>query len=389
MDMSVVTKSVEEIATLARQTGANVDKQLAEFTEYKRATDQRVLDLEQKMVTAQRAPARGNREPIVQIAKQLVESEGVRALVGRKALQVSVPIAQSLRTVLKSLITNEGQDEGASPGFGVPSAPDFIAPIPLQAPGRKLLVLNALRHLPVQGATVVVPRVTGSNDGSAVQAYEGAGKGESTVAFEGAPMPLPTVATYANVSRQVLEDVTSLTEFLGMWLRYFVLRRLENLVIAGTGDSDDKISGLITMGTACEPGLEHAADNILFAAESALPAYGYSPSLIILNNSDYVNILSARTTIKGYQGPGWASGINTTLWGIPVVPSVGCTQGKAIVLDGNLVAILDRMEINLMMGWTGNQFTSNEITILAETRANLAIMDPNAVQVLTIETTSG
>jgi HK97 family phage major capsid protein len=389
MDMSVVTKSVEEIATLARQTGADVTKQMAAFEEFKTSTNQRVLDLEQKVVTSQKAPTRGNREPIVQIAKSLVEGEGVRALIAKKAMQVSVPITQSLRTIVKSLITNQGQDEGDSPAFGVPSAPDFIAPIPLQAPGRRLLVLNALRHLPVQGATVVVPRVTGFNDGSAVQAYEGGPKGESTIAFEGAPMPMPTVASFCNVSRQVLEDVTSLTEFLSMWLRYFVLRKLENLIIAGTGDDTDKISGLITVGSVCEPGLEHAADNLLWAAESALPNFGYQPTLIILNNIDYVNILSARSTIKTYVGPGWASGINTTLWGIPVVPSVGCTQGKAIVLDGNLVAILDRMEINLLMGWTGNQFSSNTLTLLAETRANLAVMDGNAVQVLNIETTSG
>jgi len=243
--------------------------------------------------------------------------------------------------------------------------------------------------MPVSTASVVVPRVTGFNDGSAVQAYEGAGKGESTIAFEGTPMPMPTIASYANASLQVLQDVTALTEFLGLWLRYFVMRKLENLVISGTGDGTDKISGLLTVGLACEPGLEHAADNILWAAESALPNYGYSASLIILNNIDYVNMLSARTTFKGYQGPGWASGINTTLWGIPVVPSVGCPQGRAAVLDGNLVAILDRLEMALMIGYVGNQFSSNECTLLAETRSNIAIMDPNAVQGLTIQTTSG
>lgn len=36
MDMTAVTKSVEEIATLARQTGADVTKQMTEFGEFKR-----------------------------------------------------------------------------------------------------------------------------------------------------------------------------------------------------------------------------------------------------------------------------------------------------------------------------------------------------------------
>jgi HK97 family phage major capsid protein len=383
MDMSVVTKSVEEIATLARQTGANVEKQMTEFGDFKKAIEQRVLDAEQKISARARAGATGGGgNGLPSFAKTIAADEQVIALQAGRTKHAHIELPMSI----KGLITNLGQD-GDSPEQGVPSASEFIAPTPLQAPGQRLAVLYALTHRTVGAATATIPKITGVNDNAAPQANEGAQKLESQLSFTGEVLRMETIATWAAISKQVITDVGALLPFLSMFLKYYVLRKLENLIIAGNGTSD-KIAGLITQGVIYGAASDHAADRIGEAASVGLPAHGYSASLIVLNPYDLFRILSARDANQRYVGAGWLASFSGSLWGIPTAASVGCPIGTAIVLDKALVEVLDRYTAVVEIGYTGTQFTQNEATVLAELRSNLGIYDPNGVMIVTLPANS-
>jgi HK97 family phage major capsid protein len=382
MDMSVVTKSVEEIATLARQTGADVTRQMTEFGEFKRSIEQRVLDAEQKLSSRARAAAGGGGDGVPSFAKSIANDEQLTALRAGRTKHTHM----ELPTSIKGLITNLGQD-GDSPLQGVPSASEFISPTPLQAPGQRLAVLQALTHRTVGAATATVPKLTGANDNAGVQSAEGQPKPESLLSFTGEILTMETVATYANVSKQVINDVGALLPFLSMFLKYYVLRKLENLIIAGNGTSD-KIAGLITQGMVYGAESDHAADRIAEAMAVGLPAHGYTASLIIMNPYDLMRILTARDANQRYIGVGFTASLGGTLWGTQVAPSVGCPIGTAVVLDKNLVEVLDRATAIVEIGYTGSQFTNNEATVLAELRANLGVFDPNGVMVVTLPANS-
>jgi HK97 family phage major capsid protein len=95
-------------------------------------------------------------------------------------------------------------------------------------------------------------------------------------------------------------------------------------------------------------------------------------------------MISARDSNGRYIGAGWAAPTPNSLWGVHTVPSAALAAGTGLVLDTSQVALLDRQEAQVLVGFVGNQFTSNAATILAELRAQLAVYDPHAISVLTL-----
>jgi hypothetical protein len=388
--LSTIVRSIEEIGTAARASGAKVEKQLTELKEKSAEQNQRLLEAEQTIVVLKKSGAGGGTHdaPTPSIGALIANHENMTAFRSGAQSAARIEIAQPLTRVLKSILTNTGQS-GDSPQVNFPSAPLFLTPAPNQAPGRRLLVLQALAKQPVgPTAQAIVPKVTSTTDGSAVQQHEGSAKGESVISVTGAPLELPSIATYLNASKQVINDVVGLQFFLQAWLQFFVLRKLENLIIAGDGGSTDKILGLIDGGTVFTATEDHGVDRIGEACAIGLPAYGYAPGLIILSNLDYLRILAQRDANGRYVGGGWMAGLDTALWGCSAVSSPGCPVGTAIVLDTAMVSILEREVINFVVGWVNAQMISNEITLLAEGRWNLAINDPHAVQVVSLPVNS-
>jgi hypothetical protein len=52
------------------------------------------------------------------------------------------------------------------------------------------------------------------------------------------------------------------------------------------------------------------------------------------------------------------------------------------------VSVLDREQAMIQIGFTGNQFTENQVTLLAEMRGQLAVFNPEGVNVLSIPSNS-
>ena len=357
MNVDAITRSITEIGELARASGANVEKQLGEFTEYKKSTDQRILDLEQKTARALRDGNLRGGEPILNIAKEFVESDEVTALRAGKTRLASVSIKHPWRIIAKSLITNPRPGRQFTHGR---RAKRTVFRLADAADGA-----GSKAHRPAEPAAPADRRRDDCNRASrhrdtnaaAAQSYEGAAKAESQITFGAETLALPTVATFSPVSRQVLSDVSTLMAFVSAWLMYFALQKFESLIISGAGDDTDKILGLTNAGVLFGADAQHSADRILQAALIGLPANGYSCGLIIMSTNDLYGILSARTTQEAYVGGGWSSALGRNLWDFPVAPSPGCPVGTAIVLDPAMVQILDREEVIVSLGFVGGQFT--------------------------------
>jgi HK97 family phage major capsid protein len=382
-DLALLTKSIAEIGDLSKAAGVKVDKQLADITEARRKSDARILDLEQKLAT-KGLPGAGGPSRILRLGATVAADPRMEALRKGEIPQARITQKASLNMLIKSILVETGTS-GTSPEDGFPTPQEFLASVPMNAPGRRLQVLQALPHLPVTMGTAVMPEITSTSDGSAVQEYQGGGKGETTMSVHGQSLPMATVATFLNASRQLADDVATLPTFLQNWLGYFVLRKYETLIISGTGDAaDGKITGLQNGGTAYTSGATYPADKIGDTAFTQLPLYGYSADLIILNTSDYFTLISQRATTEQYVAGGWSAPNPGTLWGIKAVASPGLSAGHAIVCDTQLISILDRQEITFLIGQTGSQFTENLFTYLAELRGQLSIGDPHAVQVVAL-----
>jgi len=85
-----------------------------------------------------------------------------------------------------------------------------------------------------------------------------------------------------------------------------------------------------------------------------------------------------------YQGLGWNAPFPGTIWGVPTAPSAALSNSQALVRDVAQCPILDRSEAQMSFGYVGNQFQENVVTALVELRAQLAVYDARAVQIVTI-----
>jgi len=385
-DIQTITRSITEIRDLAQAGNVKVAGQLTAIETKSAEMAARMLDLEQKILTRGGligAPQNGD---AMNLGKLIAGDAKLASLLNRDLQQVTIPVNQGLRAICKSILGNTGTT-GVSPEFGYPGLPEIVQGGPRGFRGRRLLVLESIPVIPVSTAESAVPKLENWSDQSALQAHEGGLKGESTFNFHNIIQRHATVATFANVSKQLLSDQPMLIEFLNRVMLYFVMRKLENLVVAGNGTTD-QISGLLTQGTIFAAAGEANAVDKIGECLTSLTALGYTPDLVILNPFDFFDIVSAKDINGRYLAAGFSAPAPNTLWGVHSVPSAALTSGTVIVLDSSQVALLDREQAQIMMGYQGTQFVENAATILAELRASLACFDSHAVNILTIPTDS-
>ncbi len=180
MDLATITKSIGEIGDAAKASGLKVDKQLAELGDYTKATDARILDLEQKVAKSVRSGGNRGAGGRLNFGELLAADPKIEQLRKGETRQIQLTQKGSLSMLIKSVLVSTGTS-GSSPEDGFPTPTEFISPVPISSPGRKLQVLQALPHRPTGAGTAIVPEVTSSSDGSAVQEFQGGAKGESTM----------------------------------------------------------------------------------------------------------------------------------------------------------------------------------------------------------------
>ena len=362
------------------------DDQLKSNKEKIEAQDARILDLEQKLAgRSVRNGTESGPEKIANVAKAVTSDERMKAFWKGDLRNLKIEIPGSLHMLRKSVLGNLGTT-GVSPAVEYSGFPQQLTGVPQSFAQRRLLVLEALSTTPVGTEGVNWPRLVSDTDAASVQTHEGAAKSETVLEFDREQLKMATVAHFLNATTQVLADNPMLVEFLTTVLIYDALKKFENLIIDGNGTTD-VISGLITQGTVYAATLQHAAD-MVGQSITNLISLGYSPDLVILNPQTYFEIVSARDTQQRYIAGGWAAPRPNNLWGVNVAQSPAIGVGTAVVMDTSRATILNREGASIRMGWTGNQFIENQITILAELRGNLGVYDAKAINVITVPSNS-
>jgi HK97 family phage major capsid protein len=381
MDLSQITRSIEEVATISKAAGAKVDSQIAEILKHTTSSDARILDLEQKILTRGAGPGPGAGAPL-NLGALLAGDAKLADFRAGNAQRIQIPVAQSLRTICRSILTNQGAS-GVSPATDFPSIPELVPGGVRGFAQRRLAVLEALPILPVSTAIAEVPYLVTDTDAAAAQWPEGSSKAETVLTFDGKQLRSATIATVVNVSKQLLSDSPLLGEFLRVVLLYGVSKKLENLICTGTGDSTDQIAGFTQVGNTYTSAASHPADRI-GEAIAYMAGLGYTADLIILSPTAYFDLVAQKDSQNRYQGLGWNAPMPGQIWGCRVAPSVALSNSQCVVIDTQQTTILDRQEAQLSFGYTGNQFSENVVTVLMELRAQLAVYDARAVQVLTM-----
>ena len=181
--------------------------------------------------------------------------------------------------------------------------------------------------------------VTGAD--AAVEAAEGAAKPEASVTFTDEDAPVRTIAAWMKIRKQALADFAALRSIIDTRLRYYVRRRLEGQVLAGSG------SGVNLQGILNTPGIGSVSYNaavpvselVLSGITNIFLAEGEADG-VVLNPIDWQTVLTEKAhnrpagTVGSYEyvGGGPFASTPQSIWGplhpVGVARSGGGPRGR-------------------------------------------------------------
>lgn len=294
------------------------------------------------------------------------------------------------------------QGYGAGASGGTLSRPERLGRVGQDFLDRKTFLIDELPSIAVtQGNVEYVQDKTPLADlpNAAREVAESAVKPQSGATFQVVSESAAVIATWQNMTRQVLADVPQVQSYLDGRMRYALKRRADQEVISGTGVSPNLLgltnrSGIITYAPGSAEARYRSIRRAIRLGEDAESVY----EIIVLSPSDaelfdLSNDTSAGLHVVTDNSNDTAGELALrpprTAWGLRQVRSTAIANGTALLIDPTAVAIFDRQQVQAYMTDShGNNFTSNVLTMLLEVRLGLGLFNPAGVARVTFNGTS-
>lgn len=236
------------------------------------------------------------------------------------------------------------------------------------APGGS--VLGMQNALPIRNASGVTTgeysRYTGLQGAAAQQAAEGDAKAAVRPDHSLISQPALTLAGYTKLSRQAISDQNELKVAVETTLNRSVATALDIALINGATGFAGGFEALATASTSL---IYTSLVDAISEAVAAMQIAGFTPNAVILNPSDWL----AATVAKGTANDHYLSGdylgkLPSEMRGLKVTLSPSIDAGKALVMDTSHSELLVVDGFAIEVAYSGDDFTRNLVTVLAETR---------------------
>jgi HK97 family phage major capsid protein len=369
LDLKAIGAAVEQLRQLAGQKF----EALEDLSENHAGLKARLLELEQKAV------AGGGREFVGSGGSP--QSRGTRAAAIVKALSEGTGLA-ALRS--NAVRRHEAAAQGLSVRAAITSAtvsgpaerdPTILGPLRPRS-----TLLDLIPRLPTTLGSIEYLKSTRTG-AAAVQAVEGALKSEVGLDFELVTAKVATVAAWLPASRQVLDDIPGLTDFVQTQLLDAVDQATELQILSGSG-LPGNLSGLLLEATPyarAQPG-DLAIDSLRRAA-TQVHLSGGTPTGVVLNPADLEALelqrdLEGRFLLTLAVNPETG---DTAIWRMPAVQHVAIAEGTFLLGDFQRgVRIHDREQASVRLSTEDrDNFIKNMVTVLCELRLALATPRPD------------
>ncbi len=230
--------------------------------------------------------------------------------------------------------------------------------------------------------SVFVLRETAFTNNASPQ-VEGDPKTESTFTFSGVTKPVITLAHFVNFSKQALDDIPGLGQFLNNTLIWGLEARIEAGILYGDGATD--LDGLSTNQTALSSSLLSVSNgweyyDVFSAAQAQLRADGYVGTHLVLHPHDWHRVCTTKTSTGEYivGSPVVIAGL--MLWGLKVILSPQILEGTFILFDASRVLMRERQAVTVdISAEHSTNFTSNMLTARCEWRGAQVLSQTAAV----------
>src|SRR5699024_917535 len=213
----------------------------------------------------------------------------------------------------------------------------------------------------------------------------GGTKPELSGELERVDSPVRKIAGWIRVPDEWLDDIPGLTSYLRAQLPIELKKVEDTQLLYGSGTGND-LQGITGVANAYVDDTGNPEENmydVLIEALSQLRSNEYMADAILVNPSDYYDMLRWKTSGSGeYDAPVLFVSQNgvARLAGVPIIANNGVTADDFVV--GNFASggqVFDRMRSNVQF-YRQDQDTviTNQVTVVAEERLALAIYRTSA-----------
>lgn len=247
---------------------------------------------------------------------------------------------------------------------------------------RRVFLSDLLPHIPLGvGSAEIVVDKTPAADIKPAETAEGADKPQSGITLDVVTEPTPTIAHWANLTRQAAADAPQVRAYLEGRLRYGLKRRADDQIIGGSGTGN--IVGLLNrtgINTVAPSAAEDAAVTIRKAI-TELEVADAVPEIVVLNPRDAETFDLTNYDQAGIHAvPNLTVAGSSTAWGMTIVKSNAISAGTALLIDPMATAVLDRQAATAYMTDShASNFTKNILTLLLELRLGLGVFEAKGI----------
>ncbi len=246
-------------------------------------------------------------------------------------------------------------------------------------------VQRAMARRTIDSATnIVYPRLAGVEGTAALQA-EGSGKAQVHPDFAPITQGALTIAAWAKLTRQALDDYAELRQQVGAALTEAVQRAMDAMLIGGGAGFTGGLNALATNHVSAV--YTRLADAVS-EAQMTMIEDGFVPRSVAMRPSSWLGVQLATggadgLYLAGGYGTGYLDPMPSGLRGLNVALSPAATAGKALLIDPAHVELLDFGSINVIAAMAGNDLTENKLTVLCETRVVPVVRSVKALRLVT------
>jgi len=297
-----------------------------------------------------------------QILKALTENtDTLKAIkAGDRKLQVEMKVAGSMS--LAGNVTGQIPQAFRIPGYN-------------DVPQREVRFLQLFQMGQI-GVNIVEWVYMANEDGTAGATAEGAAKKQIDWDWLLGTERVEKYTAYIKVTTEMVADISFMQNAIQTQLSRKLLQSVELGSYSGSGTTPN-LRGVLTVATAWAAGaFALAVDNanlvdvLRVGVNQIALALQPMPNYILLHPTDLLTLkmIKVSATDKRYIDVLQEIAMNSTMDGIPIITTTLVTQGTFLIGNRALQHMLQREAVRVEIGYDGNDFTTNFVTVRAEWR---------------------
>jgi HK97 family phage major capsid protein len=204
---------------------------------------------------------------------------------------------------------------------------------------------------------------------------EAVAKSNGQVSYQEVSVEVKKIAGFIKVSKEMLADLSFVQSEINNDLMEEVMKDIDQGILVGSGVGAN-LNGVYTVATAWAAGTFAGAVpnatiiDVLRVGKSQIEGANHNPTHIVLHPADVAAIELSKATGGEYTYPNFTSGMapNMQLSGLIIVPSTHMTAGTFLIGDFTKFNVRVREGVNIQVGYEGDDFARNMVSILAEAR---------------------